>query len=115
MTGSHSFLQASKCVIAQRMRLAYKACEWLHVSMGNMGVEGKMEHCRFLALAGLAAVLAISVPQATTASEARPTADEQCIAQCDTTSDQCMAEAGGDENKQQACDDRYTECLNQCR
>lgn len=61
------------------------------------------------------ALLALAMPVLLAASEARPTADEQCLAQCDTRCDRCMAEAGGDENKQQACDDAYTECLKQCR
>ena len=66
-------------------------------------------------LAALIAVSAAAAHMAAGASEARPTADEQCLAQCDTRTDRCMAEAGGDENKQQACDDAYTECLKQCR
>ena len=74
-----------------------------------------MNRSRVWTLAVLAAALGTSLPMALTASEARPTADEQCVAQCDTRTDRCMAEAGGDENKQQACDDAYTECLKQCR
>ncbi len=47
--------------------------------------------------------------------EARPNADEDCVMQCDKESDKCMDEAGADENKAKACDDRYTECLSRCR
>lgn len=73
-----------------------------------------MDRCVFSLVAPVA-VLAMALPGASAASEAQPTADEQCVAQCDTRSDRCMAAAGGDENKQQACDDAYTECLKQCR
>ena len=45
---------------------------------------------------------------------ARPMADEKCIEQCDTQSDQCMQAAEGDSAKLQACDDKYSECLNAC-
>jgi hypothetical protein len=47
--------------------------------------------------------------------EARPNADEDCVLQCDKESDKCMAEAGSDETKAKACDDRYAECLNKCK
>jgi hypothetical protein len=47
-------------------------------------------------------------------SDARPFADEKCIEQCDTESDQCMQNAEGDPGKMQACDDKYSECLQAC-
>lgn len=49
------------------------------------------------------------------AAEARPSADEDCVMQCDRESDECMARAGDDEQKAKACDDRYAECLKKCR
>jgi len=49
------------------------------------------------------------------ASDASPNADEQCVMQCDEASDKCMAEAGGDDRKEQACDDAYSECLARCK
>ena len=48
-------------------------------------------------------------------AEASPTADEQCVLQCDDQSDQCMADAAGDDEKGKACDDKYAECLSQCK
>jgi hypothetical protein len=47
-------------------------------------------------------------------SDARPFADEKCIEQCDTGSDQCMQDAEGDPGKMQVCDDKYSECLQAC-
>ncbi len=47
-------------------------------------------------------------------SDARPMADEKCIEQCDTTSDECMQSAEGDSGKLQVCDDKYSECLQSC-
>jgi len=47
-------------------------------------------------------------------SDARPFADERCIEQCDTKSDQCMQDAEGDPDKMQVCDDKYSECLQAC-
>jgi hypothetical protein len=47
-------------------------------------------------------------------SDARPFADEKCIEQCDTGSDQCMQDAEGDPDKMQVCDDKYSECLQAC-
>jgi hypothetical protein len=46
--------------------------------------------------------------------DARPLADEKCIEQCDTESDECMQAAGGDAGKIQVCDDKYSECLQKC-
>jgi hypothetical protein len=51
-------------------------------------------------------------PEAQT--DARPLADEKCIEQCDTESDECMQAAGGDAGKIQVCDDKYSECLQKC-
>lgn len=48
------------------------------------------------------------------AGDARPSADEQCVAQCDVESDRCMASADT-EAKAKVCDDQYTECLKKCR
>lgn len=47
-------------------------------------------------------------------SDARPMADEKCIEQCDSKSDECMLDAEGDSGKLQACDDKYSECLQAC-
>ena len=47
-------------------------------------------------------------------SDARPFADEKCIEQCDTESDQCMQDSEGDPRKMQVCDDKYSECLQAC-
>ena len=71
---------------------------------------------RYLRLTGLSLALALTsgVPPASS-SEATPQADEQCVMQCDEASDRCMAEAGTDEKKQQACDDAYAECLERCK
>lgn len=74
-----------------------------------------MNRSNVLTLATFATAFAMTHPMAAADSEALPAADEQCVAQCDTRTDRCMAEAGGDENKQQACDDAYTECLKLCR
>ena len=52
---------------------------------------------------------------AATGGDLRPLASEQCVAQCDVVSDQCMARAGNDERKAKACDDQYAECLKKCR
>lgn len=60
------------------------------------------------------ATVAMAAPGAQ-AEEARPNTDEDCVMQCDKESDKCMDEAGSDENKAKACDDRYTECLSKCR
>ncbi len=41
--------------------------------------------------------------------------DERCVEQCDTQSDRCMQDAEGDEDKQKACDDAYSDCLKTCK
>ena len=48
-------------------------------------------------------------------TDAQPTSDERCVAQCDDKSDKCMQDAGGDEKKQKACDDDYEDCLSSCK
>lgn len=63
----------------------------------------------------LAPLLACLVMAGSAAAEdARPHADEKCVEQCDVKSDECMADSNGDRDKQQACDDRYSECLQAC-
>lgn len=52
-------------------------------------------------------------PEARTNAE-RPLANEKCIEKCDTESDKCMQDAGGDSGKVQVCDDKYSECLKTC-
>ena len=46
--------------------------------------------------------------------DARPFASEKCIEQCDTESDRCMADSLGDPDKLQACDEKYSACLQAC-
>ena len=53
-------------------------------------------------------------PEARTNADARPLANEKCIEKCDTESDKCMQDTGGDSGKIQACDDKYSECLKSC-
>jgi len=45
-------------------------------------------------------------------SDARPFADEKCIEQCDTESDQCMQNAEGDPGKMQVGERLFDTCLN---
>lgn len=47
-------------------------------------------------------------------ADARPFADEQCIERCDVESDRCMADTQGDPDKLQACDEKYSACLQAC-
>ncbi len=47
-------------------------------------------------------------------ADARPFADEKCIEQCDVQSDTCMQDSQGDPDKLQACDEKYSECLQAC-
>lgn len=76
-------------------------------------------HTRVLALALVSVFIAVPVladdirPEARTNAD-RPLADEQCIEQCDTESDKCMQDAGGDSGRIQVCDDKYSECLESC-
>ena len=78
-----------------------------------------MGNARWLAIAFLGSVLAAPVladdirPEAR-AQDARTLADEKCIERCDTESDKCMQDAGGDPGKIQVCDDKYSECLQAC-
>lgn len=64
---------------------------------------------------GLLGSLALIAATPGLAAEARPTADEECVMHCDVESDKCMSEAGSDEDKAKACDDKYSECLKKCR
>ena len=66
-------------------------------------------------IAALALATTTIVAPGAQGEEARPNADEDCVMQCDKESDKCMDDAGTDENKAKACDDRYTECLSKCR
>lgn len=47
-------------------------------------------------------------------ADARPFADEQCIERCDVESDRCMLDSDGDPDKLQACDEKYSACLQAC-
>lgn len=62
-----------------------------------------------------AAVAGLTMAPVAFGADAQPTSDEECVAQCDTKSDECMAAAGGDDRKEQACDDEYEACLRQCK
>jgi hypothetical protein len=64
---------------------------------------------------GLAVTLALGCWVGTAfATEARPNADDKCVAQCDEQSDKCMLDAGKDTSKQRQCDSGYDECLRKC-
>lgn len=82
----------------------------------------KLRNSRYLVLA-LASLLAVPAALADDIrpetrmrqpGAARPFADEKCIEQCDTESDVCMQDSNGDPDKVQACDDKYSECLEAC-
>lgn len=79
-----------------------------------------MRKNRCLPLALLGALVAVPSfaddirPEARTLSDARTYADEKCVEKCDIESDKCMQEAEGDAGKVQACDDKYSECLQSC-
>lgn len=64
---------------------------------------------------GALGLLALIAASPAFAAEARPNADEECVMHCDEESDKCMNEAGSDEEKAKACDDKYAECLKKCR
>jgi hypothetical protein len=70
----------------------------------------------FLATAALAAGAAIAddIRPDSLRQDARPFASEKCIEQCDTESDRCMADSQGDPDKLQACDEKYSACLQAC-
>jgi hypothetical protein len=78
-----------------------------------------MQISRWLAIAILSLTVAVPAladdirPEARTQVD-RPMADEKCIEKCDTQSDKCMQDSGGDSGKVQACDDKYSECLKSC-
>jgi hypothetical protein len=67
-----------------------------------------------LVLAVSLGAIIVSAPKVL-GEEARPNSDEDCVLQCDKESDKCMEEAGSDEAKAKACDDRYSECLSKCK
>jgi hypothetical protein len=62
----------------------------------------------------LAAALAWGAPLVARAGDAKTTADDKCVAQCDEESDKCMLGAGKDTSKQKQCDSSYDECLRKC-
>lgn len=64
-------------------------------------------------LFALSAALLVAGPAF--AQDTPPETGEKCIEQCDVESDKCMADSNGDTDKQQACDDRYSECLAACK
>ncbi len=66
------------------------------------------------ALAALPALTDDIRPEARALSDARTYADEKCVERCDLASDKCMQDAEGDSGKVQACDDKYSECLQAC-
>jgi hypothetical protein len=74
--------------------------------------------CLTLLIAAMAwsgAALADDIrPDSDTRSDARPFADEKCIEKCDAASDQCMQDSNGDPDKLQACDEKYSACLQAC-
>jgi hypothetical protein len=71
---------------------------------------------KFVSLLLAVSVAAVVVAAPSVMGEAaRPNADEDCVLQCDKESDKCMEEAGSDETKAKACDDRYSQCLSRCK
>ena len=62
----------------------------------------------------LAGLLSIAAPAVGLAEDAKTTADDKCVSQCDEESDKCMQQAGKDASKQRACDSSYEECLRKC-
>jgi hypothetical protein len=48
------------------------------------------------------------------ADDVKPQTEEKCIERCDIESDKCMADSEGEKKKVEACDDRYSECLEAC-
>ncbi len=78
----------------------------------------KMPSLTLALLGSLAAMPVIADdirPEARTLSDARTYADEKCVEKCDIESDKCMQDAEGDSGKVQACDDKYSECLQACQ
>jgi len=78
-------------------------------------IDMTMTDCVPVALLAALATLAGGLgSMSASASDARPMADERCVAKCDDESDRCMATADS-EQKAKACDDKYSECLKTCR
>ncbi len=67
-----------------------------------------------VALAGLLAGASSLADDIRPESREKPFADEKCIEQCDTKSDECMQASNGVPDKVQVCDDNYTKCLEAC-
>lgn len=67
-------------------------------------------------LSALAVTLSLAAaPNLTNAAEnSAPQTDDQCVAKCDEAADVCMTEAGEDEKKQGACDEKYEACQSKC-
>ena len=61
-----------------------------------------------------ALIVGLLVAGTACAADARPQTEEKCVERCDVESDKCMADSGGDPDKMQACDDKYSECLDAC-
>ena len=64
-------------------------------------------------LPGSLLALGLAAP-AVFGADARPNADDKCVAQCDEQSDKCMMDSGKDSSKQRQCDATYDECLRKC-
>ncbi len=77
--------------------MTFQKSRWLAVVMAALGTAG-----------------AAQADEVRPLSDARPMADEKCLEQCDTQSDECMQSAEGDSSKLQVCDDKYSECLQAC-
>jgi hypothetical protein len=60
------------------------------------------------------ATLSLGCPLAAHGAEARPTADDKCVAQCDEEADKCSQQSGQDSSKNKRCDTAYDECLRKC-
>ena len=52
----------------------------------------------------LLAALALGSPATVLAADAKPYADDKCLAQCDADADKCMRDAGKDASKARECD-----------
>ncbi len=62
----------------------------------------------------VASLAGLLLAGAAIAGDERPESDEKCLERCDIESDQCMADSNGDPDKMQACDDKYSDCLQAC-
>jgi hypothetical protein len=105
-------------LIPSRLRacanLAYKSSHaGLHSKPAQWpGKEQAMRSSGWIVLvAVMLAAAGVKAVGSARAADARPSADEECVMQCD----ECMARAGDDEDKAKACDDQYAECLKKCR